>query len=129
MVLFSSRRRHTICALGTGVQTCALPICDRAVELQVHAARLGIIEAEQQVVTDGAGVRLDLEIGVGQKAFRTRVAIVGATSEKAVVGQQPAIGVENAVELQRRFGIARDLVEGQAVVETDRKSVVWGKSV
>src|SRR3546814_501785 len=23
----SSRRRHTICALGTGVQTCALPIC------------------------------------------------------------------------------------------------------
>src|SRR3546814_3268923 len=26
-VLFSSRRRHTICALVTGVQTCALPIC------------------------------------------------------------------------------------------------------
>src|SRR3546814_4967787 len=25
-VLFSSRRRHTRCALGTGVQTCALPI-------------------------------------------------------------------------------------------------------
>src|SRR3546814_16484589 len=24
---FSSRRRHTSCALGTGVQTCALPIC------------------------------------------------------------------------------------------------------
>src|SRR3546814_2821436 len=27
---FSSRRRHTICALVTGVQTCALPICARA---------------------------------------------------------------------------------------------------
>src|SRR3546814_9311128 len=26
---FSSRRRHTSCALGTGVQTCALPICDK----------------------------------------------------------------------------------------------------
>src|SRR3546814_7957071 len=26
--LFSSRRRHTICALVTGVQTCALPISD-----------------------------------------------------------------------------------------------------
>src|SRR3546814_8322971 len=25
--VFSSRRRHTRCALGTGVQTCALPIC------------------------------------------------------------------------------------------------------
>src|SRR3546814_1987449 len=29
---FSSRRRHTRCALVTGVQTCALPIC-----LQRHA--------------------------------------------------------------------------------------------
>src|SRR3546814_7710870 len=27
---FSSRRRHTRCALVTGVQTCALPICPRA---------------------------------------------------------------------------------------------------
>src|SRR3546814_9110110 len=27
MFFFSSRRRHTSCALGTGVQTCALPIC------------------------------------------------------------------------------------------------------
>src|SRR3546814_3220291 len=26
-VCFSSRRRHTSCALVTGVQTCALPIC------------------------------------------------------------------------------------------------------
>src|SRR3546814_8235918 len=26
MFFFSSRRRHTRCALGTGVQTCALPI-------------------------------------------------------------------------------------------------------
>src|SRR3546814_5074612 len=25
--IFSSRRRHTSCALVTGVQTCALPIC------------------------------------------------------------------------------------------------------
>src|SRR3546814_19171050 len=28
---FSSRRRHTRCALGTGVQTCALPILARVV--------------------------------------------------------------------------------------------------
>src|SRR3546814_6992313 len=29
---FSSRRRHTRCALVTGVQTCALPICHRDVD-------------------------------------------------------------------------------------------------
>src|SRR3546814_9413552 len=28
LFFFSSRRRHTSCALVTGVQTCALPICD-----------------------------------------------------------------------------------------------------
>src|SRR3546814_5567970 len=28
VLVFSSRRRHTICALVTGVQTCALPISD-----------------------------------------------------------------------------------------------------
>src|SRR3546814_7805117 len=29
IVFFSSRRRHTSCALVTGVQTCALPIFER----------------------------------------------------------------------------------------------------
>src|SRR3546814_4488313 len=28
LFVFSSRRRHTRCALVTGVQTCALPICE-----------------------------------------------------------------------------------------------------
>src|SRR3546814_9183238 len=35
---FSSRRRHTICALVTGVQTCALPILSDATERHVAAA-------------------------------------------------------------------------------------------
>src|SRR3546814_639080 len=42
MVVFSSRRRHTICALVTGVQTCALPIllftARRTAELIKYAA-------------------------------------------------------------------------------------------
>src|SRR3546814_8125880 len=32
---FSSRRRHTRCALVTGVQTCALPICPGAAPPQL----------------------------------------------------------------------------------------------
>src|SRR3546814_3072546 len=40
---FSSRRRHTRCALVTGVQTCALPICIFNVSLSLkyfpHAKR------------------------------------------------------------------------------------------
>src|SRR3546814_11881280 len=34
-VFFSSRRRHTSCALVTGVQTCALPICSVTVDVLV----------------------------------------------------------------------------------------------
>src|SRR3546814_6183599 len=34
---FSSRRRHTRCALVTGVQTCALPICSFASSGEVYA--------------------------------------------------------------------------------------------
>src|SRR3546814_8248223 len=33
---FASRRRHTRCALVTGVQTCALPILRREIESRSH---------------------------------------------------------------------------------------------
>src|SRR3546814_4240983 len=33
---FSSRRRHTRCALVTGVQTCALPICPLTVRVMAN---------------------------------------------------------------------------------------------
>src|SRR3546814_13480696 len=39
---FSSRRRHTRCALVTGVQTCALPICDTGT---IQARPLALIGA------------------------------------------------------------------------------------
>src|SRR3546814_8878597 len=39
---FSSRRRHTRCALVTGVQTCALPIC--SYETGSPAAGLNFVE-------------------------------------------------------------------------------------
>src|SRR3546814_765473 len=35
---FSSRRRHTRCALVTGVQTCALPICEDAAVISVETS-------------------------------------------------------------------------------------------
>src|SRR3546814_1074913 len=41
--VFSSRRRHTRCALVTGVQTCALPISIRP-RATLGAGRLGIFQ-------------------------------------------------------------------------------------
>src|SRR3546814_11310671 len=40
LFLFSSRRRHTRCALVTGVQTCALPIWGLLVGLAAYAGHL-----------------------------------------------------------------------------------------
>src|SRR3546814_10358859 len=40
---FSSRRRHTRCALVTGVQTCALPIYNVYMDVQ-QAINLGMME-------------------------------------------------------------------------------------
>src|SRR3546814_5722695 len=39
MILNSSRRRHTICALVTGVQKCALPIFGGTVLLDITSAK------------------------------------------------------------------------------------------
>src|SRR3546814_1021515 len=52
LFFFSSRRRHTRCALVTGVQTCALPIYLRRVDgYGVHAERrLGRKEAHQDLI-------------------------------------------------------------------------------
>src|SRR3546814_10967870 len=38
-LFFSIRRQHTTCALVTGVQTCALPICERSLCGSCHDSR------------------------------------------------------------------------------------------
>src|SRR3546814_5940257 len=53
MFFLSSRRRHTMCALGTGVQTCALPILARVQAVDALPAQ------RRSVVISGAGDRRD----------------------------------------------------------------------
>src|SRR3546814_1922345 len=68
LFFFSSRRRHTRCALVTGVQTCALPISDvrqhimiqpnKAVEIEIlrgNAARKLTATLSEQTVQDDIG--------------------------------------------------------------------------
>src|SRR3546814_4988430 len=42
MFFFASRRRHTRCALVTGVQTCALPICFSTRRIGPDLSRVGL---------------------------------------------------------------------------------------
>src|SRR3546814_11828201 len=72
MFFFSSRRRHTRCALVTAVQTCALPICtaEAADELPDPRLRVGIVNLP---VTGPAAFDLDrqlptqVQVGVEQE--------------------------------------------------------------
>src|SRR3546814_11536801 len=56
---FSSRRRHTICALVTGVQTCALPIS--------VGAQLARAVAEHVVEETAAAAAAETRTGDGQR--------------------------------------------------------------
>src|SRR3546814_4731945 len=49
IVFFSSRRRHTRCALVTGVQTCALPICYETTALTDNVRFIGNIDIGSSV--------------------------------------------------------------------------------
>src|SRR3546814_3499093 len=68
LFFFSSRRRHTRCALVTGVQTCALPIWDFA---DILAKRLAVPQMRR------AGERIDLAARIvdeiGRASCRERV--------------------------------------------------------
>src|SRR3546814_4768660 len=61
---FSSRRRHTRCALVTGVQTCALPILDREnFGPALHVIRWKASELDQvidAINTTGYGLTLGI---------------------------------------------------------------------
>src|SRR3546814_4566514 len=54
MCLFSSRRRHTRCALVTGVQTCALPICFVERQAAAHRQPRGSGERVGPLALEGA---------------------------------------------------------------------------
>src|SRR3546814_3929358 len=74
---FSSRRRHTRCALVTGVQTCALPICIDSFGASAPAEQLyrhfGItVERLVDVAQSVAGLRRSEERRVG-KSVSVRV--------------------------------------------------------
>src|SRR3546814_5113880 len=100
-VFFSSRRRHTRCALVTGVQTCALPILPK----------------------DGG--RFDLPIALGILAASGQVP-VQALAEWEFLGELALTGELRAVDgvLPAALAAAR---AGRRL--TDRKSGVQGKSV
>src|SRR3546814_18573092 len=99
---FSSRRRHTRCALVTGVQTCALPIWQ-----PLYACQYFMSRGHWQIYNHAAAKGGDR---VGR--FKT-----------LPVRDAPADVVKLALRATNAIG------DGLYGVDIDRKSVVSGKSV
>src|SRR3546814_14066569 len=81
LFFFSSRRRHTRCALVTGVQTCALPILLRDTgAVLVDAAANPALEAEiRAAIEDGDAIITDLHVWrVGPGRYAAIVSLVAA---------------------------------------------------
>src|SRR3546814_10713675 len=87
LFFFSSRRRHTRCALVTGVQTCALPISEIAADR--HGAEIGVI----------FGHHIARERAFGDIAVRGRAQLVGqARIDRAQIPPEYAIDRKSVVE-------------------------------
>src|SRR3546814_4920412 len=78
LFFFSSRRRHTSCALVTGVQTCALPICFLGAGGIGNVGTLVLIDSE---VSANISVQA---AGIGNVGF---VTIIGSTISGNIAGE------------------------------------------
>src|SRR3546814_16634017 len=118
--LFSSRRRHTRCALVTGVQTCALPICGldfdaiRATAikrgLMAQDAEIGDQQAAQFIFMPGftTAVTLtqDAGRGVGMDVVAAEVEQLGGTRE---LPSHPGRGAPFLIRLPLTLALAHAL--------------------
>src|SRR3546814_8049611 len=74
--LFSSMRRHTRCALVTGVQTCALPIYAHEGAVHVVVDDVLLVGDGQQALEEAGGV-VDV-VGAGERRGEAGDALLGA---------------------------------------------------
>src|SRR3546814_4718650 len=108
---FSSRRRHTRCALVTGVQTCALPISSISQQISVH--HKGDIVSD---VIDGAFTVVDgfaqiIEARDEMKAITLTNAEQHVLARAAIVAKYGEPNTENRfIESKGGFPVTADQV-------------------
>src|SRR3546814_13254192 len=114
---FSSRRRHTRCALVTGVQTCALPI---SVERADHGSQFWI---DHQGVLDIAGSTHYVMRGKGHGSVRGTFETVAMANFIKTCWQKPRVTARHKGSAQVRalfdVGVDGTLVQVHSVGRSD----------
>src|SRR3546814_6729992 len=85
LFFFSSRRRHTSCALVTGVQTCALPILGKAWFIVCYVE--GMKGMGNQAFIAIAIFLLAYSVIVSEKIHRTVIALAGGVAMILQIGR------------------------------------------
>src|SRR3546814_7844482 len=88
LFFFSSRRRHTRCALVTGVQTCALPICCPAHRTGTRFAAEGPRAARGSAGRSQRGERPPVVSDASASPREQEVVILLGRSEERRVGKE-----------------------------------------
>src|SRR3546814_10540967 len=117
---FSSRRRHTRCALVTGVQTCALPICigkDVGIALE-QAAAAGQPRAHVEVQAAAGGAVVVAPAQALEDAVARELAGIEA-GEAAVGAEGGGAGIAGAGAALVAVAVAD---HAATVAQGDRKS-------
>src|SRR3546814_5623228 len=99
----SSRRRHTMCALVTGVQTCALPILelvDPSPARAALAAGLGL----RLTMPEAARGDADLVVHASGSAAGLRTALKLAGTEATIDRKSVGVGKSGKVRVDRGGG-------------------------
>src|SRR3546814_1474860 len=94
LFFFSSRRRHTRCALVTGVQTCALPISAIALSRSLFGGVMGMTIPFGQVLPAHLVAHRHVMSGLGQ---------AGGTRDPPGHRQQPSTSANSSKD--RKSGV------------------------
>src|SRR3546814_13113257 len=86
----SSRRRHTSCALVTGVQTCALPISGSGKTTSLYAGLRRLNYGSRNILAVEDPVEYAVE-GVGQTQVNAKVGLTFAAGLRAILRQDPDV--------------------------------------
>src|SRR3546814_13292193 len=94
---FSSRRRHTRCALVTGVQTCALPIFPDP-EVGVRAGRIDYGGVRDQVFGVSLSIPLFVRNSYGAEVIAARAEANAAAARVDRIGLELVSGRRRAID-------------------------------